>query len=184
MKKIFVWAIGSTFLFSCGESEKPAEQPAATAEQPAAAQPQPAEFADAKYTEIGKQNLSALSKGDVDAWMSNLSDNAKYFWNGGDSLIGKAAISAYWKNRRTAVVDTIFFTNDIWLPVKVNVPQQAVQAPGVWLLSWYQTHATYKASGKTMVQWIHTDMHFDANDKIDQIVQYVDRSVINAAMKK
>ena len=35
-----------------------------------------------------------------------------------------------------------------------------------------------------MVQWIHTDQHFDANDKIDRVIQYLDRVPINAASKK
>ena len=35
-----------------------------------------------------------------------------------------------------------------------------------------------------MSQWIHTDYHFDANDKIDQVVQYIDRAPINAAIAK
>lgn len=32
---------------------------------------QPVEFADAKYTKIGKKSLEDLTKGDTDAWMSN-----------------------------------------------------------------------------------------------------------------
>ena len=99
------------------------------------------------------------------------------------ALLGKQLFRITGK-RRGEVIDTIFFTSDIWLPLKVNAPQQPVQAPGIWLLSWYQVHSSYKASGKSMVQWIHTDMHFDANDKIDQVIQYLDRSVINAAMQK
>jgi hypothetical protein len=35
-----------------------------------------------------------------------------------------------------------------------------------------------------MQQWIHTDIHYDANDKIDRLIQYVYRVPINAAMKK
>ena len=145
------------------------------------AKPQPTEFADPKYTDIGKQGLAALSSGDVDKWMAMFADNAKYYWNGGDSLIGKAAISDYWTKRRKDVIDSLTYTNDIWLPVKVNEPQQPVQAPGVWLLSWFQVRSKYK-NGKTMSQWIHTDYHFDANDKIDVVVQYIDRAPIIAAL--
>ncbi|QEC69124.1 hypothetical protein FRZ67_18055 [Panacibacter ginsenosidivorans] len=180
MKKIILVAMCSSLLFACNE-QKPAEEKTAT---PAVeTTQQPAEFADAKYTDIGKKGLASLSGGDVDSWMADFSDNAKYFWNGGDSLIGKAAIAAYWKKRRTEVIDSISFMNDIWLPVKVNTPQQQVQSPGVWLLSWYQVSTKYK-NGKHMRQWIHTDMHFDASDKIDQVVQYLDRAPINAALAK
>lgn len=178
------WTICSLLFIACNDQKK--EEP--KTETPAAAAPEtketaPAEFADAKYADIGKKGIAALSSGDIDGWMNSYADNAVYFWNSGDSLAGKAAISDYWKKRRTEVIDSISFSSDIWLPVKVNTPQQKVQAPGVWLLSWYKVDSKYK-TGKRMSQWIHTDMHFDANDKIDRVIQYLDRAPINAATKK
>ena len=58
-----------------------------------------------------------------------------------------------------------------------------VKKTGNWLLGWYKTTAKYKG-GKSMTQWIHTDFHFDENDKIDEVNQYLDKSAINEAMKK
>lgn len=121
-----------------------------------------------------------MSKGDVDAWMSNYADNAKYYWNSGDSLVGKPAIDKFWRDRRTNVIETIVFEKDIWLPIKVN-EKGNIPRDGYWLLSWYKTTAKYKG-GKSMTQWIHTTFHFDANDKIDMVHQYVDKAAINAAM--
>lgn len=80
------------------------------------------------------------------------------------------------------MIDSITFAQDIWLPVKVNQPQQN-EAAGVWLLSWYAVNAKYK-TGKRMMQWIHTVQHMDANDKIDRVIQYLDRAPISAAMAK
>ena len=178
MKQFFAVAFLSAFLFfACN---KPAEETTETA--PAEATPPPAEFADAKYTEIGKKGLAALTSGDVDGWMSHFADNAVYYWNNGDSLAGKPAITEYWKKRRTEVIDSLSYTDNIWLPVKINQPQ-ANEKPGVWLLGWYLTTAKYK-TGKSMTQWIHTLYHFDANDKIDQTIQFVDRVPINAAAMK
>ena len=170
----------SSLLFACNEQKPAEEKPATPAVE---ATPQAAEFADAKYTDIGKKGLAALSSGDVDSWVAGFADNVKYYWNGGDSLIGKSAVTDYWKKRRSEVIDSLSYMNDIWLPVKVNTPQQQVQAPGVWLLGWYQVSTKYK-NGKHMGQWIHTDMHFDASDKIDQVIQYIDRAPINAALAK
>jgi hypothetical protein len=31
-------------------------------------------------------------------------DNAVYYWNSGDSLVGKPAIDKYWRNRRANVL--------------------------------------------------------------------------------
>src|SRR4029079_7843985 len=111
---------------------------------------------------------------------SMFAENARYYWSSGDSLIGKEAIADFWKKRRADVLESITFSSDIWLAVKVNQPQQAVQTPGVWLLGWYLINAKYK-TGKSMTQWTHVDLHFDSHDKVDQLIQYIDRVPINAA---
>ena len=177
MRKILLGACTCALLLSCGSDQQPATETEAPAAATAA--PLPTEIADEKYVAFGKNNLTAMSAGDIDAWMSAFGDSARYFFNGGDSLVGKAAIQAYWTKRRKEVIDSISFSEDIWLPVKVNQPQQAVHAPGVWLLGWYRTTVKYK-NGKSMSQWMHVDYHFDANDKVDMVVHYVDRAPIRA----
>ena len=127
--------------------------------------------------------LPMLAKGDTDGMMAIYADNAKYYWNFGDSLVGKKAIVDYWLNRRTNVIETISFKNDIWMPIKVNEPQQQMEKKGIWLLSWYQVTAKYKR-GKSMTQWMHMLYHFDENDKVDEVDQYLDRVPVNAAMPK
>jgi len=176
MKKIFLTMMAGSLLLSCSQP-KPAE----TATTEVATTPPPAEFADPKYAEIGKKGIAQLSSGDIDGWMNSFADNAVYSWSSGDSLSGKVAIASYWKDRRSNVLDQLVFKKDIWLPIKVNKPQQGPDMPGIWLMSWYQIHATYK-NGKTVVMWVHSDMHFDASDKIDRFIQYIDRAPINAAL--
>ncbi|MGL2963791.1 nuclear transport factor 2 family protein [Flavobacterium sp. RSB2_4_14] len=179
MKKLFLVALCIPFFIGC-KKEAPAEP---VAETPAAeTTEQPAEFADAKYTELGKKAIAAMTAGDMDGWTANFSDNAKYYWNGGDSLVGKPAIDKYWRDRRANVIESIAFSNDIWLPVKVNKPQRN-ESNGVWLLGWYDVTASYK-KGKEMSQSMHILYHFDENDKIDQVYHYVDRVPIMAAMPK
>jgi len=182
MKKITALVAGCCLLFAC--NNKPAESTAASTDSTAsvASKPVPqSEFADPKYTDIGKKNLAQLSSGDIDGWMSSFADNAVYRWSSGDSLAGKAAIIAYWKDRRTKVIDSITFINDIWLPLKVNKPQKGPDAVGNWLLSWYMVNVKYK-NGKKLMFWVHSDMHFDNNDKIDAFIQYIDRAPINKAL--
>lgn len=177
MKKLFFIILCASLFVGCKKDldAEPAVMDSAATEAVA-----PIEFADAKYSEIGKKALDALSKGDMDAWMSNYSDNAKYYWNRGDSLVGKPAIDKFWRDRRSNVIETITFSKDIWLPIKVN-EKGNVPMDGYWLLSWYQVTAKYKG-GKTMSQWIHTTFHFDTQDKIDYVTQYIDMSAISAAM--
>jgi hypothetical protein len=185
MRKMLTLAAGCCILFAC--NNKPADQATTAATDTTATakntKPQPAEFADAKYTEIGKKNLASLSSGDIDGWMSSLADNSRTNWSSGDSLVGKAAISAYWKERRTKIIDSISFTNDIWLPIKINQSQKGPDLPGVWLLGWYQVHVKYK-NGKKLMFWVHVDNHFDSTDKIDLTIEYIDRAPINKALGK
>jgi hypothetical protein len=187
MKQLLSWAVCSIVLLSCSD-QKPAEEattvaPDAAAAAPAVAtSPTGASFADAKYAQMGKDGLAKFAAEDMDGFFAGYADNAVWQWNNGDSLVGKAAIVDYWKGRFEKDIDSIAFSNDIWLAVNVANPQ-SIEQPGVWLMSWYMVNAKYK-TGKRMVQWIHTDMHMDANDKIDRVIQYLDRMPIMSAMKK
>ena len=176
MKKLFLLFLSTSLFVSCKNDTASPPPTDATASKTAP----PVEFIDAKYTEIGKKYLAAMESGDMDSYMSNYADNAKYYWNNGDSLVGKAAIDKFWRNRRDNVIETIKFEQNIWLPIKVNELEN-VPMTGNWLLSWYKVTAKYKG-GKTMTQRMHINFHFDENDKIDMASQYVDRSLIEAAM--
>src|SRR5512133_1705115 len=147
MKKLMILALSLVFVAACTH-DKHAEKKIEVGTTQTA--PPPAEFADMKYAETGKKLIAALSRGDMAGYLANYADNAVYQFNNGDSLAGKAAISEYWTKRRTEIIDSLTFSHEIWLPVKVNKPQ-SVEAPGVWLLGWYQVNATYKTTGKRMV---------------------------------
>jgi len=185
MKKILILTSGCMIMLACSNQQKTdsdTKAASATTDSSTAKPQAPAEFADAKYVDMGKRNLSAFEKGDVDGWLADFSDNAVFLWSAGDSLAGKAAITNYWKNRRANVIDSIKFTNDIWLPVKVNKSQQqGYDLPGVWLFSWYQVNVKYK-NAKKLQFWVHNAYHFDASDKVDRAAQFIDRAPINAAI--
>jgi hypothetical protein len=183
MKKIIIMSAVCMLLLACNDEKKDDAKPAETTMSPGNAdkKAQQSEFADPKYAEMGKKLIAQMSSGDIDGWMSGYADNAVYQWSAGDSLGGKEAISKYWKDRRMNVIDSISFTSDIWLPLKVNTPQQGPDQAGIWLLSWYQVNVKYK-NGKKLSFWTHTDHHFDANDKIDRTIQYIDRAPINKAL--
>ncbi len=174
MKNLFMAFACAALMFGCG-SPPPAEE---ITETPAP-EPKPVEFADTKYMDIGKAGIAAFASGDVDKWMEQYADNAVYAFNNGDSLAGKAAITEFWKKRRGEAIESLTFTDDIWLPVNVNQPQ-TVEAPGIWLLGWYKVNATYK-NGKSMSQWIHTTTHFNSEDKIDRVIQYIDMALVRDA---
>jgi hypothetical protein len=187
MKKLLLLAAGYAMLLSC--NNKPADSTATDAKDTTVSamakdtKPPQSEFADPKYTEMGKKQMEALASGNIDGWLDAFADNAMYRWSSGDSLAGKAAIAAYWKDRRTKVIDSIQFSNDIWLPLKVNQPQKGPDIPGIWLLGWYQVDVKYK-NGKKLNFWVHADAHYNSSDKIDLYIQYIDRAPINKALGK
>ncbi len=171
MRKSIITILGALLYLGCTQpktEEPPKETP-------------PVEIADAKYLQMGKMGLDQLAAGDIDGWMTRYASNAKYYWSAGDSLVGKEAITNYWKDRRTKVIDTISFNNDVWLAIKINKPQKGPDRAGIWLMGWYQVSTTYM-NGKSISMWVHTDMHLDSTDMIDQVVQYIDRAPINAAL--
>ena len=186
MKKILVISTLCLMIFSCNDNASPDSHTATSdtaANSGSTNKSQAVEFADAKYMDIGKAGIQQLTNADIDGWMASFADNAVYIWSAGDSLAGKKAIADYWKNRRSNIIDSLYFTNDIWLPIKVNQSQKGPDLPGIWLMGWYQFNTKYK-NGKKVSGWIHADMHFDNNDKIDRFVQYIDRAPINAALGK
>ena len=91
MKKILLLILCASLWASCKKEET--TKPAADDPKTEGVETPPAEFADAKYTAIGKNYIEALSKGDTDGMMAAYSDDAKYYWNSGDSLIGKKALA-------------------------------------------------------------------------------------------
>ena len=147
MKNVLLALFCIAALVACNKPEQKVAEPE-TAETKTPAQ---SEFADPKYTEIGKQGISQLSSGDVDGWMNSFADNAVYAWSSGDSIAGKKAISDYWKERRGKAIDSISFVNDIWLPLKVNQSQRGPDLPGNWLLSWYQVKVKSKNGKKLLL---------------------------------
>ena len=182
MRKIFMPFLLAIVLFACKDQKEKEESPMVkTATATTDNKPMQAEFADARYTDMGKQMLQQFEAGNIDQWMTGFADTAIYFWSSGDSLAGKKAIADYWKNRRASVISSIKFSNDIWLPIKINQPQKGPDMPGNWLLNWYMVDVTYK-NGKTLKFWVHTDYHFNADNKVDRAIQYMDRAPINAAL--
>lgn len=151
-------------------------------EPPPASENQSLEFGSLGYTEICHEQLKQLSKADMDKFMDVFANDVIYRFNNGDSIVGKAAVEQYWRDRRANVIDKIEFTNVIWLPLEVNDTTQGVRQ-GVWVLGWYKTFSTYR-TGKSVSQFIHTMYHFNNNDKVDEVIQYFDRLPIMEANRK
>jgi hypothetical protein len=164
MKKSIVFLLGCVLL-ACNQTQ---EEP-------------PIAIADPKYIEISSDILTSLCKGDLESFIKNYAEEARYRWNYGDSLVGRQAIYDYWKERRTSVIDTITYKNETWLAIKANRPPKHI-TPGVYVLNWSDFTVTY-SNGSSIVMNIHTIFGFDTNDRLISTRQYVDRSLIADALK-
>lgn len=175
--------MGIVMFMSCN-SPKPADNSSTVAPADAKGDATPAVviIEDTKLIEDAKANLARFSAKDVDGFLAGYDDNVIWYFNNGDSIVGKAAVSKYWKDRFANTIDSISFQDDIWLAVDINKPAPTVR-PGKWVMSWYRVNARYK-TGKTMTQDVHTVSHYNAEGKVDGLKQYLDRASIMEAMKK
>jgi hypothetical protein len=186
MKKLLFFAAGCFLLFSCNNKQGSAGNNDSTTNSTDTThkEPQKYEFADAKYTDIGKAAMSQFQSGNIDGWLTYYTDRAVIRQSPADSIYGKAAIAKLWKDRRKTQTGSINIENDIWLPLKVNRPQKGDDLEeGIWLLNWHHVNLGYK-SGKSQMFWVHTDFHFDKNDKIDIMLEYFDPGRIIASPNK
>ena len=139
--------------------------------------PAPVEIGDNKHIAMAQEGLQAMTNQDTEAFVARFTDDAMYIFNTGDTISGKAAITEFWQGRME-VIETIEFSNDLWLPLQVNESEDV--ALGKWLLAWFQVDASYTSGGQ-MSQYIHTSYHFTENDEIDVVLQYLDRLSIMQA---
>ena len=180
MRILLMGIVAACILFACDNNTAESKsKDDSTAKKSGTMQ---SEFADAKYTDMGKASMVHFAKGDYEAWAEQFDENVVYSWSSGDSLTGKAAVVNYWKERRK-LIDSVTLSNDIWLPIKINVPQRGPDMPGVWTLQWQQVDVKYK-NGKKLMFWVHTGSHYNKADKVDRVITYMDRAPINKALGK
>jgi hypothetical protein len=113
---------------------------------------------------------------------ANFDDNVRYFFSGGDSLIGKQKVKDYYTGR-WKLIDSIMYSENVVLPIRINESQSPKYAtPGKWVLNWTFAHVKYK-NGKWIHFWIHTDYYFNDAGKVSTVVQYIDFHPIREATK-
>jgi hypothetical protein len=177
MKKILLGVFISAFIVSCNDEKK--EESAVPVDASAAIAGD--ELLPMSEADGVKAGLTAFTKKDVDGMTSTYDDNVKYYWSGGDSLVGKQAVKDYWVGR-TKLIDSIEYSDIIVLPVKVVNSQSPYHSPGKWVLSWFNVHVKY-INGKKLNFWAHNDYHYNDAGKVDIAIQYIDRAPIMEATK-
>jgi hypothetical protein len=182
MKKILFGVFISAFLIACSNETKEETKPAATESAPASDTKKTGdEILAMSEADEAKGILLAFSKGDVNGMTAAFDENARVYWAGGDSIIGKKAVQDYW-NGRMKLIETLQVVDQVLLPVKVNTSQAPQHALGKWVLVWTNVSVKYK-NGKSLNFWTHSDYHYNSAGKIDVGIHYMDRHPIMEATK-
>lgn len=183
MKKILFGTFVSLFLIACNDKKEEEKTATATSSETSAeTKKAPTDILDNSEANGVRAGLTAMTKKDVSGLTADYDDNAHYYFSGGDSLIGKQAITNYW-NGRMNIIDSINFSEIITLPIRINESQSPKYATvGKWVLTWTLTHVKYK-NGKWIHFWVHTDYYYNDAGKINTVVQYLDFHPIREATK-
>jgi len=182
MKKVLLGVFISAFLIACNNEKKDDKPATDTGTAPVSEKKAASELLPLSEGDGVKAAMAAFSKGDIETMTTNYDDNIRFLWSSGDSLIGKQAVKDYYTGR-WKLIDSLDFSEQIVLPVKVNEMQTATNpTPGKWVLHWAFAHVKYK-NGKKIHFWIHNDYHYNDAGKVDVAIQYIDRAPILEATK-
>ena len=165
-----------TIVVACKDKQETNASVAGTTETKA-----PVELLDSTMIAPVKSSFDAFTKADVDGFTATYDDNVKLVWSSGDSLVGKQAVKDYY-NGRWKLLESVSFSNDIFLPIQANVSPNNSAPVGKWMLHWVQVNAKYK-NGKAITFWLHNASHYGENGKVDYIAQYIDRLPLVEATK-
>jgi len=179
MKKTFIGLFIAACLCACNSEKKEETSKDATKVQSTDDKKAATVLLDLSEADGLRSSMAAFSKGDVDGMVGPYADDVHLQWSGGDSLVGKKAVSDFWK-KRWQIIDSLNFSEQIYLPINVNESQSQYAPTGKWVLQWAMVNVKYK-NGKKLTFWSHYVNHFNADNKIDFIGMYYDRKPIDAA---
>lgn len=180
MKKFILGILISTLLFSCKENKE--ETAAASSPTTLASEQKDGDQVLAMSEADGvRRAMQAFTQGDIDGMAAEYADTVKYLWSGLDSLRGKTAVQDYYKGR-WALIDSLNYSDIILVPLKTTMQQSKYAPTGKWILAWAFAHVKYK-NGKKLDFWFHNVYHYNTDNKIDFVGQYIDRHPLIEATK-
>jgi hypothetical protein len=180
MKRVFVFAFALLVFAACKSSTEP--EKVAVVEEPAAPVVQgPTSILDATSTAPLESSINAFAAGNIDGFTSGMADDVKFYYPGpGDSLVGKQAVNAFYKQRWT-LIDSVQVINPTYLGVKVNESKSV--GTGDYLMAWYVFAIKYK-NGKRLALPVHTVRHNNSAGNADMIAMYYDMHKVMVASAK
>lgn len=122
---------------------------------------------------------AALEKGDVAAFVSNMSDSIVFILPDGTEIKGKQAVTDYWTNRFATIIKQLKYSNVAAISFDLY-RTRANTALGKYTGIWMTVEGTYQ-TGKSVTFPAHAAVHSDASGKFDRWMSYYDTKGIAAA---
>ena len=159
---------------ACKSSPTPAENPKQEDIKPDHSSDRNYIWGNQEYVDLARRQLLFYSENKMEEMAALLSDSIHFAWNGGHEFTGKDWTVNYLRHRRNKLIDTIYYTDQFWMPVEIKLPAYQGQRTGQYVYAWTTLHVKYE-NGKMVNERIHLEYHFDNQKRIDDIMQYIDR---------
>ncbi|MET6990832.1 nuclear transport factor 2 family protein [Sediminicola arcticus] len=139
------------------------------------------EAASQEYADLAQKTLELLSEFDLETWKEYLADDVEWYWPDGNSetrntIKGKEELITWWKNWKETTGGQISFTNNTFLPIKINTASNYYKLVGTGVLAY--TDLTISLQDKSTSVRQHIVFMFDENKKISHALLYYDRTGI------
>ncbi|WP_029038096.1 hypothetical protein [Salinimicrobium xinjiangense] len=176
MKKMITLTALFALLLSC--NDKAAERN----EKPVANNQSNYEVASERYSDLNEEALAKMAALDFNAWGEVLSDDVQYFFPDGDAdtrtvLKGKEEVINWWNDwKQNSGIETMTFSNTVFIPVKANQKLNYSGLTGVIVLAYVSNEMVY--NGQPVNVRMNIATHFNNDSLIDRIYTYYDRTPI------
>lgn len=143
-------------------------------------------IAPAGYADKAEASMQALAKADFDAWAATLADDVAYAFPDGDpntrtTLKGKTAVLDWWKGfRATPGVESMAVSEFNLMPIEVTGEAKGGAPKGVYVIAYFTNVLGIK--GQSVGLRMNFSIHFNADQKIDRLYGYYDRTPIVKAL--
>ncbi len=169
-----VFMICALLFASCAETKK---EDAAMAEKEVPM----VEVASDEYSDIVLKTLGHLANYEHDAYAEYMADDLMWYWPDGSSetrhsINGKDELVAWWKNYQETTGATLNFSNNTFLPLKINSPSNYYKVTGSGVLAY--TDLTLTIGDKSTSVRQHMVYMFNDDMKISHCFLYYDRAGI------
>ena len=139
------------------------------------------ELASEEYSDLVQKTFDLLSEFDLETWQEYLADNVEWFWPDGNSetrhsIKGKDELVSWWKNWKETTSGELVFTNNSFLPLKINKPSNHYKLVGTGVISY--TDLTISIGDKSTSVRQNIVFMFNNDKKISHALLYYDRTGI------